>query len=139
MRDENCIFCKIIEGKIPSRTIFEDNDFKVIMDVSPATRGHCLVLPKAHFADLYELPEELVAKAFVLAKRMCDKLTKALGADGFNIAQNNKQIAGQTVFHFHIHLIPRYLDEEKPLVMWDTLPLDTSEMDSIWKQILGEI
>lgn len=105
---QDCIFCKIANGEIPAATIYEDDDFRVILDLGPASQGHALILPKAHYADVYEIPEELAGKAFALAARMAKKMTTALGCDGFNILQNNKEIAGQTVFHFHMHLIPRY-------------------------------
>ena len=108
MRDENCIFCKLANGDIPTATLYEDEDFRVILDASPASKGHALILPKQHYADLYELDDEIAAKALVLAKKMVTKLTPILGCDGYNIVQNNKEAAGQTVFHFHMHLIPRY-------------------------------
>lgn len=108
MKDCNCIFCKIANGEIPSATLYEDDDFRVILDLNPASKGHALVLPKEHYANVFELPDELVAKAFVTAKKVATRLCKGLGAIGFNIVQNNGEPAGQTVFHFHIHLIPRY-------------------------------
>lgn len=111
MKNDNCIFCKIATGEIPSVTLHEDEDFRVILDVGPASKGHALILPKDHYANIYELPEEMTAKAYVLAKRMAARLTDALGCDGFNILQNNGEPAGQTVFHFHIHLIPRYQND----------------------------
>lgn len=105
---ENCIFCKIAQGEIPSATLYEDEDFRVILDLGPASKGHALIMPKVHAADLYELPDEVAAKALVLAKKMAARMTEALQCDGFNLVQNNGECAGQTVFHFHIHLIPRY-------------------------------
>mgnify|MGYP000056656249 FL=1 len=108
----NCIFCKIANGEIPSATLYEDEDFRVILDLGPASKGHALILPKEHFKDLYELDDEVASKALVLAKKMITKLTDVLGCDGYNIVQNNGETAGQTVFHFHIHLIPRYKDDE---------------------------
>lgn len=105
---ENCIFCKIAKGEIPAATLHEDDDFRVILDLGPASKGHALILPKAHAANIYELPDELAGKAMILAKRMAGRMTEALECDGFNLVQNNGEIAGQTVFHFHVHLIPRY-------------------------------
>ena len=104
----DCIFCKIAAGEIPSATLYEDEDFRVILDLGPAARGHALILPKAHYADLCEIPEELAAKAMILAKKIVSAGRKALRCDGYNIVQNNGQAAGQPVFHFHIHVIPRY-------------------------------
>ena len=108
---ENCIFCKIAAGEIPSATLYEDEDFRVILDLGPASKGHALILPKQHYANLYELPDELAEKVIRLAKKMVIAMTKALQCDGFNVVQNNGEAAGQTVFHFHMHLIPRYKDD----------------------------
>ena len=107
----DCIFCKIANGEIPAATIYEDDEFRVILDLGPAIKGHALILPKEHAANIYELPDELAAKAMILAKKMATKMTEKLGCDGFNIVQNNGEVAGQTVFHFHMHLIPRYADD----------------------------
>ena len=104
----DCIFCKIADGEIPSATLYEDEDFRVILDLGPASKGHALILPKAHAANIYEISDDMAAKAMILAKKMATKMTEALKCDGFNIVQNNGEPAGQTVFHFHMHLIPRY-------------------------------
>ena len=111
MRDDNCIFCKLANGVFPTNSIYEDDEFNVILDLSPATRGHALILPKEHYKNLYEIPDETAAKAMKLAKKMAIKMTEKLQADGFNLVQNNNEVAGQTVFHFHMHLIPRYNDD----------------------------
>ena len=117
MKDNNCIFCKIANGEIPSRTLYEDEDFRVIMDLAPATKGHSLILPKEHYKNIYEIADDTAAKVLPLAKKMATLMTEKLGADGFNIVQNNNEVAGQTVFHFHVHLIPRYNDDNQSLVM----------------------
>ena len=111
MKESNCIFCKIANGEIPSTTLYEDDDFRVILDMGPAARGHALLLPKEHYANLFELDDELAAKALVTAKKVASRLKDALGPDGFYLVQNNGEAAGQTVFHFHMHLIPRYKDD----------------------------
>lgn len=108
MRDDNCIFCKIAAGEIPSATLYEDEDFRVILDLGPASKGHALIIPKEHYRNLYDLDVELASKALVLAQKMTIKLKDILGCDGYNIVQNNEEAAGQTVFHFHMHMIPRY-------------------------------
>ena len=110
MKDD-CIFCKLANGIIPTNYIYEDDDFKVILDAGPATKGHALILPKEHYADIYELPSDLAGRAFILAKKIAAHNTTVLKADGFNIVQNNGETAGQTVFHFHLHLIPRFKDD----------------------------
>ena len=111
MKDENCIFCKLAGGEIPTATLYEYEDFRVILDANPAAKGHALIIPKEHYANLYELDDELAGKVLVLAKKMITKLTDILGCDGYNIVQNNGEAAGQTVFHFHMHLIPRFKDD----------------------------
>ena len=108
MRDDNCIFCKIANGEIPSATIYEDDDFRAILDLGPASRGHALLLPKEHYADLYALPDEVAAKVLPWQRRSCPRMKDVLGCDGYNLVQNNGEPAGQTVFHFHMHMIPRY-------------------------------
>ena len=108
MKDCNCIFCKIANGEIPSATLYEDDLFRVILDLNPAAKGHALVLPKDHYANLFEIPEEALGKAAGVAKKVGTRLYEGLHADGFNLVQNNGETAGQTVFHFHMHLIPRY-------------------------------
>ena len=104
----NCIFCKIIAGEIPSATVYEDEGFKAIIDISPAAKGHIIILPKKHSANLFELDEDTAAKALLVAQKLAIALKKELGCDGVNLLQNNGEAAGQTIFHFHIHLIPRY-------------------------------
>ena len=108
MRDKDCVFCKILDGVIPSAKLFEDEDFVIILDIGPATFGHALIIPKNHYANIYEMPEELLSKSICLAKVWGEKIVKALHADGLNLVQNNGLAAGQTVFHYHLHLIPRY-------------------------------
>lgn len=112
MKVDNCIFCKIAAGEIPSTTIYEDEDFRVILDIEPASKGHALILPKEHYANLYELDDALAAKALVVAKKVITQMTEVLGCDGYNVLQNNGAAAGQTVFHFHMHLIPRYKEDD---------------------------
>ena len=130
MRDKDCIFCKIANGEIPSATLYEDEDFRVILDLGPASKGHGLILPKQHYANIYEIDETVAAKAFVLAKKMAGKMTKALNCDGFNVVQNNGTAAGQTVFHFHMHLIPRYEGEED-FLKWNPGTLTAEMRDDI--------
>ncbi len=108
MRDPNCIFCKILAGEIPSAVVYEDDDFKAILDVNPAVRGHVIILPKNHAANIFELPDEDASKVMVVAKKIAAAVQKTYSCDGVNILQNNGKAAGQTVFHLHVHVIPRY-------------------------------
>lgn len=138
MIDQNCIFCKLAAGDIPSATLYEDQDFRVILDLGPATKGHALILPKEHYANLYEIPEELAAKAMILAKKMAKAMTKALECDGFNLVQNNGESAGQTVFHFHMHLIPRY-EGDGAGILWNPGELDPEVRDEIVSKVKREL
>lgn len=132
MRDDNCIFCKLANGVFPTNSIYEDEDFNVILDASPATKGHALILPKEHYANIYEMDEELLGKAAKLAKKIITHEKAVLNCDGYNIVQNNGEVAGQTVFHFHMHLIPRYgKDENKKIIEWDQNEFSDEEMKSI--------
>ena len=108
MKDNNCIFCKIANGEIPSSTVYEAEDFRVILDLGPATKGHALILPKEHFKDVCELDEKTAAKILPLGAKIGTAMKQSLGCVGFNLVQNNGEAAGQTVFHFHMHVIPRY-------------------------------
>jgi histidine triad (HIT) family protein len=137
MKDTNCIFCKIANGEIPSKTLYEDEDFRVILDLGPASKGHALILPKNHYANLYELPEETAGEVMKLAKRMAAQMTERLGCEGFNLVQNNGELAGQTVFHFHMHLIPRYREDGQK-IGWKPQEVSQEELEETRKQITGE-
>ena len=134
----DCIFCKIAGGEIPAATLYEDQDFRVILDLGPASRGHALILPKEHYANLYEMPEELLGKAASLAKRMGEAMKKALKCDGLNLVQNNGAAADQTVFHFHIHLIPRY-DNDKVGLGWKPGTLTDQDRDELVRLVSSEL
>ncbi len=108
MKKDNCIFCRIANGEIPTNTLYEDDMFRVILDVGPVTKGHALILPKDHADNLYELPDEIGEKVLPLARKMAVRMKEKLQCQGFNLMQNNGEAAGQTVNHFHVHLLPRY-------------------------------
>lgn len=135
MKDDNCIFCKIANGEIPSRTLYEDESFRVILDLGPATKGHALILPKEHYADLFALPQETAADAMKLAKQIAKAQKDALKADGLNLVQNNGTAAGQTVDHFHIHLIPRYEGDGQTIGWKPGNPAD-EELDAVRETIV---
>ena len=134
MKDSNCIFCKIANGEIPSRTIEETEMFRVVLDVGPATKGHALILPKEHYKNLYDLPEEIAAEAIKMAKKVVLKMKEKLGCDGVNIVQNNEEAAGQTVFHFHMHVIPRY-KEDGQVIGWKPGQPTAEEMDAVLEML----
>lgn len=135
MRKEDCIFCKIAAGEIPSKTLYEDENFRVILDLGPATKGHALILPKNHAANLFELPEEDAAKVLCVAKKVAGMMKNKLGCGGLNLVQNNGAVAGQTVSHFHIHVIPRYEDDGQ-VIGWNPGEPTQDELEAIRKQIV---
>lgn len=127
MKDENCIFCKIANGEIPSSTVYEDEDFRVILDLGPASKGHSLILPKNHYKDLCEADPAVAAKILPLAGKIGSAMKAGLGASGFNVVQNNGISAGQTVFHLHVHVIPRY-EGGPEMVTWNPGKADQNEL-----------
>ena len=134
---ENCIFCKLANGEIPTNTVYEDDGYRVILDNGPATRGHALVLPKEHYADLYEIPEDVLAGAAKVAKKVAATMKDKLSCDGLNLVQNNGEAAGQTVMHFHLHIIPRYKDDGQH-ILWKPTSPTAEELDEIRKELAGE-
>lgn len=134
MTDSNCIFCKIANGEISSKTVYEDERFRVILDISPASKGHAIILVKNHAANVFELPEEDASAIYVVAKKVATAMKKVLKCDGVNILQNNGEVAGQTVFHLHMHVIPRYKDDHVQIT-WKP----GEETDVISDAILEEI
>lgn len=130
MKDSNCIFCKIANGEIPSNTIYEDDNFRVILDNGPATKGHALILPKEHYADLFELSEEAASEVLIVAKKVSEKMKKTLNMDGLNVVQNNGETAGQTVKHFHVHLIPRY-ENDGQHILWNPTSPSAEELEQV--------
>ena len=135
---DNCIFCKIANGEIPAATLYEDENFRVILDLGPASKGHALILPKFHAANIYELPDEMAAKVMILAKKMATAMTEALKCDGFNIVQNNGECAGQTVFHCHMHLIPRYKGDNVGIT-WNPGELTDEDKEEILSKVKAQL
>lgn len=131
---ENCIFCKIIKGDIPSATIYEDQEFKVILDRFPGAEGHALILPKAHCANIFEIDPELCGRLYQLSAKIAPILKEATGCEGMNILQNNGEAAGQTVHHFHVHLIPR-CSEDSVNISWKPLQLSDQDMEQMKQKI----
>lgn len=132
---DNCIFCKIANGEIPGRTVYEDEDFRAILDLGPATKGHTLILPKAHAANLMELPADTAAKVLPVAQKVASLLKEKLGCDGLNLVQNNGEVAGQTVMHFHLHVIPRY-ENDGQKILWNPTQPAAEELDQVLEQIV---
>ena len=134
MKKADCIFCKIANGEIPSATVYEDADFRAILDLGPATVGHTLILPKEHFADVCELDETIAAKVLVVAAKIGKAMKEGLGCAGFNLVQNNGAAAGQTVMHFHMHVIPRY-EGGAEMVSWTPGESTAEEREAVLAKI----
>ena len=134
MLDDNCIFCKIAAGEIPSETVYEDEQFRAILDLGPASAGHTLILPKAHFKDVTEISDEYAANVLKVAAKLGKAMKKGLGCEGFNLVQNNGEAAGQTVFHFHMHIIPRYKNDTVN-VTWKQNEADAAVIEDIKKKV----
>ncbi|SFU55400.1 MULTISPECIES: HIT family protein [Butyrivibrio] len=132
----DCIFCKIANGEIPSNTIYENEDFRVILDNGPATKGHALVLPKKHYADLFEIPDDVLAKAVQTGKVVASMLKEKLHCDGVNLVQNNGAAAGQTVMHYHLHVIPRY-ENDGQHILWKPTSPSAEELVEVKNTIIG--
>ena len=131
----DCIFCKIIKGEIPSVTVYEDDTFKVILDRFPAAPGHALIIPKVHADDMFDLPEETAAKLYPLAKKIATKIKEAVGAEGINIVQNNGEVAGQSVHHFHLHIVPRKAGDQIILNKSSNADTTLEELEAVLKKI----
>ena len=136
MVKEDCIFCKIANGQISSKTLYEDEYFRVILDLGPATEGHALILPKDHAANLFELSEEVASKALLVAQKMAVRMKEKLGCDGVNLVQNSGEAAGQTVAHFHIHVIPRYVNDGQN-INWVPGSPAQEDLEAVCQKIIG--
>lgn len=130
----DCIFCKIINGEIPSATIYEDEEFKAILDRFPANKGHVLILPKQHSANIFDIDSQQAGRLFVLATKIAREMKKSLGFEHLNIMQNNGTVAGQTVFHFHLHLIPRY-ENDGITIAYQPMDLTDAQIEDMRKKL----
>jgi len=113
---KNCIFCKIVKGEIPSYNVYEDEKTFAFLDVNPVSKGHTLIIPKKHYRNIYDIPENELNEIMKVVKKIINRYKNILKMDGVNIVQSNEKIAGQIIFHFHIHLIPRY--KEDGIKLW---------------------
>jgi histidine triad (HIT) family protein len=127
MRDPDCLFCKIVAGEVPSQRIAEDEKTVSFMDINPATRGHALVIPKEHAVNLLEIAPDDLTAVVLAAQQLAKRVSERLGADGVNLINSCGSAAWQTVFHFHVHVIPRYADDPLKLP-WTPAPGDADEI-----------
>ena len=139
----NCIFCKIANGEIPSATLYEDEDFRVIyeddvciafLDLSQATYGHTLVIPKKHFENILEVDAQTLAHVMQVTQKLAKQIVEKLNAKGLNILTNTNEVAGQTVHHFHVHILPRY--DEKELVIEFNDHSQDVDLDEVYQKIV---
>lgn len=136
--NDNCIFCKIAAGQIPSATVYEDDDFRAILDIAPAHKGHTIILPKKHADNIFSLDDEVTAKVFPVAKKVSQAVKDTLGCDGVNILQNNGTAAGQSVFHLHVHVVPRY-EGDGILPVWPQGSYEDGEAAALAARIRANI
>lgn len=135
---EDCIFCKLAKGELSARTVYEDERFRAILDAAPISKGHVLILPKEHASGLDDLPLDLAQEVLPLAQQLTRHMRERLHCDGMNLLQNNGKAAGQTIPHFHLHLIPRYADDLKP-IKFDPHEALAEELDEVLKQLTNGI
>ena len=134
MADEECIFCKVLAGEIPAQTVDEDEHTVAFMDINPWTRGHALVIPRRHSTDLLEVPDDDLARTAAGAKRLAARMKERLGCDGVNLINSCGAAAWQTIFHFHIHVIPRYEDDPLELPIRPE-PADSDELAKVAEEL----
>ena len=138
MKKDDCIFCKLSNGDIPTNALYEDDVVKVIFDLNPASKGHVLILPKNHFDDIYSMDDATAAHVFQVAVKVAKAMKETLGCEGLNIVQNNGEVAGQTVFHFHMHLIPRYNGDQAGIT-WKPGELKDEVRDEIVAKVTAAL
>ncbi|MCI1959389.1 MAG: HIT family protein [Clostridia bacterium] len=131
---DDCIFCKIIKGEIPSATVYEDDEFKAILDRFPANQGHVLIMPKKHIQNVFEIDPETAGRLYTLTTKIAKVMKETIGFENMNIVQNNGPVAGQTVQHFHVHLIPRY-ENDTVSVTWKQLELTDEQIEDMRKKL----
>ncbi|HHJ8718177.1 protein hit [Streptococcus pyogenes] len=136
---ENCIFCSIIQGDIPSSKVYEDEQVLAFLDISQTTKGHTLVIPKQHVRNLLEMTAETASYLFARIPKIARAIQSATGATAMNIINNNEALAGQTVFHAHVHLVPRYNEEDGISIQYTTHELDFPVLEKLARQINQEV
>jgi histidine triad (HIT) family protein len=134
---EDCLFCGIVAGDVPGQIVDSDEHTVAFMDINPATRGHALVVPRRHSADLMDVSDEDLTYTMLAARRLARRIREALKPDGFNLLNSCGSAAWQTVFHFHVHVIPRYVDDPLRLP-WVPGPGDPDEIAAVAEQLRGE-
>ncbi|MBI4210242.1 MAG: HIT family protein [Candidatus Diapherotrites archaeon] len=137
-RNDDCLFCKIADGKIPARKLHEDEYTLSFLDIYPSAKGHSLVMPKNHYATLLDIPEMELKEVIRAVQRIGAAAMKATKADGFNVVQNNREAAGQVIHHLHFHVIPRFKDDGLKMAM-GSRKAEEEELKEWEKQIIGHL
>jgi histidine triad (HIT) family protein len=137
MAHEDCIFCKVLAGEIPSEPVYEDEHTMAVMDINPWTRGHVVVFPRKHATNLFEIEDEELQRVAVAVKRVATLVREGLGPDGVNLLQSNGRAAWQTIFHLHVHVIPRYDDDPLELPVHPK-PAEPEQLAEVAKEIRGD-
>lgn len=135
----DCIFCKIVRGDIPCHKVYEDDDVLAFLDISQTTKGHTLVISKEHFRNLLYVPKDILAKVMGAAQKIAQAQVASLGAKGVNIINNTNEVAGQTVMHFHVHVIPRYSNEDALRLEFNSNKIEKLSLPAIAAEISKEI
>lgn len=130
--EQDCIFCKILRKEIPARIIYESENSLAFLDIGPVTKGHTVIIPKTHFYNFLDMPEDLMKNYFLDVKKVAKLVIDKVGSKGFNLIQNNFEIAGQIVPHFHIHIIPRYEGDKFPTFSKDPEQATSEKLDEIY-------
>ena len=134
---DECIFCKLINGEIPANKIYEDDSVMAFLDIAPVNKGHTLIIPKQHHEDIFDIPEELLTHISSTAKKLTPAIIKGVKAEGVNLTQNNKKAAGQVVFHYHLHIVPRFSDDG--LELWPGNSYTDGEAEELAEKIKEEL
>src|SRR3989338_3688227 len=134
MNPSECLFCKIVKGEIPSKKIYEDSDSFAFLDINPANRGHCLVVPKKHFENIYDVDDRALEKVIITTKNLSKLVKEKLQCNGINIVKNNERHAGQIVSHLHFHIIPRY-ENDNVVITYQRVQLSDADFEDIKKKL----
>jgi len=137
-RDENCIFCRIVNKQAPSSVIYEDDAVMVFLDIRPLNIGHTLVIPKDHYVDIFDIPETLLSQIHTVSKQIASAIKKATQADGISIIQQNGKAAGRDIFHIHLHVVPRFEGQKLPLFS-DLKEVERVKLDAMAEKIRQQL
>ena len=136
--DESCIFCKIVRKQAPSSVIYEDDTIIVFLDIRPLNMGHTLVIPKAHYVDIFDIPEKELSQMYKVAKQVSFAIKKATNADGISIIQQNGKAAGQDIFHIHVHVVPRFEGQKLPPFS-ELKEVERAKLDALARKIKQQL